>query len=282
MSEDNRPVTIGIGSLCSKFITFSVELTIGIISILGYQSLNDVLRAESISKWLLAHIIFTMIRAYLYFRLVAIICFHYGQVMPADEWKAKISKDISTLGGWLDYSQLGSFITSMYFLNRYNADDDTYMNARQAQMAVNAIAIYFTIYLCLIVVIIVLMILMLCAVCLGISTENTIGSGSRSESEPGSIYHSQVVQGHNAGTPFIVPENRSNRSISQMFSRAASFILPIHTPTEEICSICMETFKGSDEWITLPCRHIFHPQCINPWIAGKNTCPNCRATVNLT
>jgi len=47
------------------------------------------------------------------------------------------------------------------------------------------------------------------------------------------------------------------------------------------CSICTEDFIENENVRILPCRHIYHPHCIDPWllrIAG--TCPLCRAGPN--
>lgn len=40
------------------------------------------------------------------------------------------------------------------------------------------------------------------------------------------------------------------------------------------CSICTEDFKDGDHVRRLPCAHIFHPRCIDPWLSGfAVTCP---------
>lgn len=40
------------------------------------------------------------------------------------------------------------------------------------------------------------------------------------------------------------------------------------------CSICTEDFKDGDDVRRLPCAHIFHPRCIDPWLSGfAVTCP---------
>jgi hypothetical protein len=43
------------------------------------------------------------------------------------------------------------------------------------------------------------------------------------------------------------------------------------------CSVCLKHFSG--EVVTLPCAHIFHKQCIMPWLQLRNSCPCCRAPV---
>uniref|UniRef100_A0A0E0K9V2 RING-type E3 ubiquitin transferase n=1 Tax=Oryza punctata TaxID=4537 RepID=A0A0E0K9V2_ORYPU len=47
------------------------------------------------------------------------------------------------------------------------------------------------------------------------------------------------------------------------------------------CAVCLAEFADSDELRVLPaCCHVFHPDCIDPWLAAAVTCPLCRA--NLT
>ncbi|CAN6321147.1 unnamed protein product [Urochloa humidicola] len=44
------------------------------------------------------------------------------------------------------------------------------------------------------------------------------------------------------------------------------------------CAVCLAAFEDDDELRVLPgCCHVFHPDCIDPWLAGAVTCPLCRA-----
>ncbi|CAL4921191.1 unnamed protein product [Urochloa decumbens] len=44
------------------------------------------------------------------------------------------------------------------------------------------------------------------------------------------------------------------------------------------CAVCLAAFEDDDELRVLPaCCHVFHPECIDPWLAGAVTCPLCRA-----
>ncbi|KAG6978862.1 Receptor-like proteiny region, transmembrane domain- and RING domain-containing protein 2 [Fusarium oxysporum f. sp. conglutinans] len=57
-----------------------------------------------------------------------------------------------------------------------------------------------------------------------------------------------------------------------------------HTPKQvtglSCCSICTEDFQGGVEVRSLPCRHIFHPSCVDPWLLERSLfCPLCRANV---
>ena len=40
--------------------------------------------------------------------------------------------------------------------------------------------------------------------------------------------------------------------------------------------MCKDEFEVSQETIELPCKHVFHDECILPWIKQSGTCPVCR------
>ncbi|KAJ3085006.1 hypothetical protein HK102_000402 [Quaeritorhiza haematococci] len=44
------------------------------------------------------------------------------------------------------------------------------------------------------------------------------------------------------------------------------------------CGICLEDFvAGSEDTATeMPCKHIFHEECLLTWLKQSNTCPHCR------
>ncbi|XP_066399072.1 E3 ubiquitin-protein ligase Os03g0188200-like [Miscanthus floridulus] len=49
------------------------------------------------------------------------------------------------------------------------------------------------------------------------------------------------------------------------------------------CAVCLAAFEDRDELRVLPaCCHVFHPDCIDPWLAGAVTCPLCRADLTVT
>ncbi|XP_010635442.1 E3 ubiquitin-protein ligase RNF149 [Fukomys damarensis] len=64
--------------------------------------------------------------------------------------------------------------------------------------------------------------------------------------------------------------------------------LPLHTVKDgekgvdvdaENCAVCIENFKVSDLVRILPCKHIFHSTCIDPWLLDHQTCPMCKLDV---
>ncbi|XP_022147192.1 E3 ubiquitin-protein ligase RING1-like [Momordica charantia] len=43
-----------------------------------------------------------------------------------------------------------------------------------------------------------------------------------------------------------------------------------------ICAICKDHFVLEDEAKQLPCSHLYHPDCILPWLSNHDSCPLCR------
>ena len=44
------------------------------------------------------------------------------------------------------------------------------------------------------------------------------------------------------------------------------------------CAVCLSEFEEYETLRLLPkCSHVFHPDCIDAWLASRSTCPVCRA-----
>jgi flagellar hook-basal body complex protein FliE len=43
-----------------------------------------------------------------------------------------------------------------------------------------------------------------------------------------------------------------------------------------ICAVCKDPMQVKSRVLQLPCKHMYHPGCILPWLNTRNTCPVCR------
>ncbi|CAH1992467.1 unnamed protein product [Acanthoscelides obtectus] len=63
-------------------------------------------------------------------------------------------------------------------------------------------------------------------------------------------------------------------------SRSAVEALPNEKIVEEgrrlQCPVCLKDHVKDETPKRMPCKHLFHNECIMPWLAKTNSCPLCR------
>ena len=47
----------------------------------------------------------------------------------------------------------------------------------------------------------------------------------------------------------------------------------------DLCIICQNNFKDREKVLMIPCRHVFHKDCIVPWLKNKKQFPFCKSDV---
>ncbi|KAF6153325.1 hypothetical protein GIB67_003515 [Kingdonia uniflora] len=97
----------------------------------------------------------------------------------------------------------------------------------------------------------------------------------------------------NVGDYFIGPgfeqliqqlaENDPNRYGTPPASKTAVEALPNITISQELlgsdeaqCAVCKDSFELGETAKQMPCKHIYHSDCILPWLELHNSCPVCR------
>lgn len=71
------------------------------------------------------------------------------------------------------------------------------------------------------------------------------------------------------------PENPP-ASKSAIESMPTIQIVSTHISSDSHCAVCKEAFDLGSEAREMPCKHIYHPDCILPWLSLRNSCPVCR------
>ncbi|KAJ4713668.1 E3 ubiquitin-protein ligase RING1-like [Melia azedarach] len=78
-------------------------------------------------------------------------------------------------------------------------------------------------------------------------------------------------------------ENDPNRYGTPPASKSAVEALPNIKITEELmgsdssqCAVCKDSFELNEVARQMPCKHIYHSDCIIPWLELHNSCPVCR------
>ncbi|KAL4309213.1 hypothetical protein GQ457_01G001300 [Hibiscus cannabinus] len=78
-------------------------------------------------------------------------------------------------------------------------------------------------------------------------------------------------------------ENDPNRYGTPPASKSAIEALPSvkitksHLNSEfNQCAICMDEFEEGTQVMQMPCKHLYHKDCLFPWLELHNSCPVCR------
>ncbi|VDK18413.1 unnamed protein product [Anisakis simplex] len=45
------------------------------------------------------------------------------------------------------------------------------------------------------------------------------------------------------------------------------------------CPVCIDPYRTGDIVRALPCRHVFHKTCVDPWLLEHRTCPMCKSDI---
>lgn len=81
---------------------------------------------------------------------------------------------------------------------------------------------------------------------------------------------------------------RNDRKEKQLLSAAKKAISKLKTAPfnasnfdgeDDSCAVCLENYKDGETIRILPCKHLFHKSCIDPWLLNHRTCPMCKNNI---
>ena len=91
------------------------------------------------------------------------------------------------------------------------------------------------------------------------------------------IYILRCVDIHRENRRIIRENMRSRHRINV---NSLNTLLLCNELPDDSCSICLDDFKTGDDIKKLNCTHIFHKECLEPWLNDNNrNCPMCRSDI---
>ncbi|KAJ8451858.1 hypothetical protein Cgig2_007341 [Carnegiea gigantea] len=110
-----------------------------------------------------------------------------------------------------------------------------------------------------------------------------------------SIYIQQCAESSSSVSPIVVigtgaGDGQSRRGQIRGLDQSVidAFPMLLYSAVKELkigkgsleCAICLNEFEEDETLKLLPkCDHVFHPECIDTWLAGHTTCPVCRTNL---
>lgn len=117
----------------------------------------------------------------------------------------------------------------------------------------------------------------------GESSGEQTGSANSSEAGAANLLHDLVnslddilpeIISRDSGAPRVPPA--SKEVVASLPVTSVSTEVLAKLGKDAVCSICQESLVVDDKMQELPCKHMFHPPCLKPWLDEHNSCPICR------
>ncbi|XP_035387853.1 E3 ubiquitin-protein ligase RNF130 isoform X1 [Electrophorus electricus] len=71
----------------------------------------------------------------------------------------------------------------------------------------------------------------------------------------------------------------AKKAISKLTTRTVKRGDKETDPDFNHCAVCIESYQLNDVVRILPCKHVFHKMCVDPWLNEHCTCPMCKLNI---
>ena len=89
------------------------------------------------------------------------------------------------------------------------------------------------------------------------------------------LYISRCIDEHRENVQIVRYHNRPKKINIDNLNN----ILLCNELPDDLCSICLEEFKEGDKIKKLNCNHVYHEECLIPWLNKNDYCPMCRQNI---
>lgn len=74
-------------------------------------------------------------------------------------------------------------------------------------------------------------------------------------------------------------QNNNRRPLNNIDINSLNTLVVCDELPDNTCSVCLDEFKDEDILVKLNCEHIFHKDCLEPWLNDNRNCPLCRRNI---
>nr|XP_043606879.1 probable E3 ubiquitin-protein ligase XERICO [Erigeron canadensis] len=127
-----------------------------------------------------------------------------------------------------------------------------------------------------------------------VTSEPSMGNLSRNTNMPRNAYGwpGSASQSHIATNPLLM-EDQQNKGLQKLrreiynpgIKQVSLYyrdkaLEKSNSEDDKRCAICLDDFRAREMVTLTPCNHMFHDNCIVPWVKSNGQCPVCRFVIS--
>ncbi|KAE8669369.1 RING-H2 finger protein ATL66 [Hibiscus syriacus] len=81
-------------------------------------------------------------------------------------------------------------------------------------------------------------------------------------------------------TSHALPDSQPRGLDAAVINALPVTMFSVEEATQSECCICLGVFEDGEKVKVLPpCKHSYHPECVDRWLSTESSCPLCRASL---